>query len=114
MSADQTLPGLWPDDSPRVRKSDRLTSHAAADANDVAGSQSAVLTVLSGAKKPLADFEIEQVHRLYVYKPYSSSRLRTARKELEADGVVVAVSQTRSPLGNRTTTWALAPTKEDP
>lgn len=122
MSMPDQLPMVFPDDSPRARRGDlpsyRLScnrsyrssyNHAeAADTNDTAGSQRAVLRVLSGAQKPLADFEIEKAHRLFVYEPYTEQRLRTARHELTVLGRVVADGATRTPRGRRAATWRLA------
>lgn len=102
------VPMIFPGDEPRTRRDDKATSHEAADSNDTAGSRLAVLAVLEGAQKPLADFQIELAHRLYMWKPYSGQRLRTARHELEENGVVIADGATRTPSGRRSTTWRLA------
>jgi hypothetical protein len=106
MSTDM-LPMVWPD-APNARRTDPETSHAAADSNDTAGSRLAVRAVLEGTKKPLADFQIHQAHRLYFRNPYTESRLRTARHELAEAGEVVADGTTRTPTGRRSTTWRLA------
>jgi hypothetical protein len=111
MSTDM-LPFVFPDDTPRARRSDPLTSHEAADTNDIAGSRSAVLQVLTASQKPLADHEIEMAHRLYVYRPYTSSRLRTARHELVTDGLIESSGTTRTPSGRRTQTWTLVHSTE--
>jgi hypothetical protein len=76
--------GGWPpqivvyDDSPRVRKSDPLTSHAAADSNDVPRSHALVLA-LFGSHRWLAQFEAEAL----LSGVLSPSRVRTAFTELE-------------------------------
>lgn len=101
------IPLLIFDDSPRARRSDPQTSHEAADTNDTARSRAAVLAVLNGSERPLADFEIESVHRTFTRTPFTPSRLRTARHELEEDGVVIPVGTTRTPTGRRATTWAI-------
>lgn len=101
-------PMIFPEDEPRTRRTDPVTSHEAADGNDTAGSRLAVLAVLEGAQKPLADFQIEVAHRPYVWKPYTGARLRTARSELVRKGTVIADGITRTPTGSKTTTWRLA------
>lgn len=89
------------DDSPRVRRSDPLTSHAAADSSNLADSQNAVLNALA-VHKHLAAFELEQV--LPVWSP---SRIRTALKELEAVGRVRVSDRParRTPYGRTAQVW---------
>lgn len=76
-------------DSPRVRKSDPLTSHVAADSSNRADSKRAVLTALR-VHKHLAAFELEQV-----LPDWSPSRIRTALTELAEEGLVVRSDRTR-------------------
>lgn len=97
---------LWPDESPRARRDDPETSHAAADTNDTAGSRRAVLIIMSAYRRPLADFEIEQIHTEAGGR-YSGQRLRTARDELVTDGRVVEDGESTTPRGNRCLTWRL-------
>lgn len=77
-------------DSPRVRRSDPLTSHRAADTSNRADSKQAVLTALR-IHKHLAAFELEAV-----LPEWSPSRIRTALTELLADGLVVRSDKTRT------------------
>lgn len=86
VSARQDMPPmLWDTDVPRTRLTDPVTSHEAADqtADTVAASQAAVLGVLRDFG-PLADFEV--AYRLA--GRFSESRMRTARNELAANGLV--------------------------
>lgn len=76
-------------DSPRVRKSDPVTSHQAADASNRADSKKAVLTALR-VHKHLAAFELEAV-----LPDWSPSRIRTALTELAEEGLVVRSDRTR-------------------
>jgi len=92
-----TAPQILPDDRARTRRSDPLTSHEAADTNDVHGSQVSVLLTLS-MSGPLADHEL--VERI---KDYSPSRVRTARSELVEMGMVEFTGFYRLTAGNRRT-----------
>lgn len=78
------------DDSPRVRKSDPLTSHVAADSSNRADSKKAVLTALR-IHKHLAAYELEAI-----LPDWSPSRIRTALTELAEDGLVVRSDRTRN------------------
>lgn len=108
----ETLPIVFPDDSPRARRTDPETSHAAADMADTAGSRIAVLTVLRASRRPLADFEIArawaqrlEATRRFGTVAYTDSRLRTARAELVGSGAVIPDGETRTPSGRRSQTW---------
>lgn len=94
-------------DSPRVRKSDPITSHEAADATagSVATSQADVYQVLATALMPLTDAEIHS----YLKTKYSPERVRSARKELEEQGRVRCAGTVKPP-GRRTKcrTWVVA------
>lgn len=96
-------------DSPRARTTDPITSHEAADATvgKVAASQAIVYRILSDSPDPLTDEQIwsESSH----YGTWSYTRIRTARGELVAKGLVRAVGVV-TPDGHRTrmTTWGLA------
>ena len=90
--------------SARARLTDPVTSHAAADATDdrVAASQRAVLTILHDALMPLTDEEIGN----YLKGQFSPSRVRTACRELEEQGLVIC-DGTVKPPGKRAAcrTW---------
>ncbi|WP_336633569.1 MULTISPECIES: hypothetical protein [unclassified Microbacterium] len=83
----------------RARTTDPGTSHAAAASaeSNVAASQRAVLDILHDALMPLTDEEITG----YLRGQFSPSRVRTARRELEADGLVECAG-TIKPPGKRT------------
>ena len=101
-----TLPILWDDDSPRVRKDDPITSHQAADVSDTAGSRRAVLLIMQAWRTPLADFQIEKIHDDAGGR-YTGQRLRTARAELVERGLITHDGVMLSPNGYRTQTWRL-------
>jgi len=76
---------VFGDDSPRVRRTDPLTSHEASDTNDVSKSIGWVLQTL--ARKSLADHELvglAEMHGLH----FTGQRLRTARAALIGMGLV--------------------------
>lgn len=103
-----TYPMLFDtDDSPRARRADPDTSHAAADLNDTAGSRRAVLLILQAYNRPLADYEIKAIHDASGGH-YTGQRLRTARHELVETGVVVHDGQKLGPSGYRTRSWRIA------
>lgn len=94
---------LW-DDSPRVREADPVTSHEAADSNNVPRSHWFVTQILD-AHGPLAQFECEHWLGLIL----SPSRVRSAFSELEALGKVKRTDQFRlTPSGRRAQVWSLA------
>lgn len=90
MVRDEVAPMLWPDDSPRVRASDPVSSHEAADATSgsVAASQLAVARIFENENKPMTALEVEQKATQYGL-PYSVSRVRSCLSELEARGALV-------------------------
>ena len=89
-------------DSARVRRTDAVTSSEAADRNDIQGSQTAVMLTLA-SNGPLADHEL--VQRIPFYSP---SRVRTARHELEVQGLVVFLGTYRlTPTKSRARVWSL-------
>lgn len=99
-------------DTARVRRSDPLTSHEAADSNDIHGAREEVLWYLS--IEPLADHEL--VERFYAdYRisgfnqlRYTPQRLRTARKELVDMGRVEATGIYRlTATGGRANVWQI-------
>jgi predicted transcriptional regulator len=94
---------LWDEDSPRARRNDPLTSHAAADSSNLADSQQAVLTALR-VHKHLAAFELETVLPMW-----SPSRIRTALTELAKQGLVERTDSTRmTPYGRDAHVWQVA------
>ena len=83
------VPSIIPnDDSPRVRESDPLSSHQAADSITTWGrnaSQEAVLSFLAGQKLgPVPAWRIERA----LQDGWSPSRVRTALTELAANGLL--------------------------
>lgn len=102
---------LW-EDSPRARADDPLTSHAAADTNDTAGSRRAVLLILAAYGRALADHEIEAIHTDAGGR-YTGQRLRTARAELVDLDRVRQHAEALTPKGAACWTWRLT-TPDDP
>lgn len=99
-------PMIFPDDSARVRASDPVTSHEAADSNDVAESQLQVLATLAKVG-PLADHEIHE-WLTHVGILFSPSRVRTARHELLEAGLVEDTGMFHlTPARRRTKVWGL-------
>lgn len=87
MSIDTLPPAIHstPDgDSPRVRRTDPITSHEAADHNDVEKSLGLVLSALK-AFGPSADHELVN---LLGQSGFTPQRLRTARAALVERGLV--------------------------
>ena len=97
------MPTIFPDDTVRVRVSDPVTSHEAADSNNVPMSHSLVLVDLI-QWGPLAQFEAERM----LSGRLSPSRVRSAFSELEALGKVKRTDQFRlTPSGRRAQVWSL-------
>lgn len=93
-----TINSTFGDDTPRTRKSDPVTSHAAADSNkNPTQSRALVLAVLT-EKGPLADHELVE-HLSYAYM--TPQRIRTARHELVERGDVENAGYTRKTATNR-------------
>jgi hypothetical protein len=96
---------LW-GDSPRVRRTDPITSHEAADTNDTARSIGLVLDILRTC--PMADHEIESVAESRGSK-FTGQRLRTARAALVEKGLVEATGEIRfTGHGRRTKVWGVS------
>lgn len=102
-------------DGPRVRVTDPLTSHLAADSNDstVAASQTFVFDLLWWAG-PLADHELVAVaEKDFAAHPHAQSwtpqRLRSARAELVGRGLVHVVEgeSRRTGTGRNAHVWAV-------
>lgn len=95
---------IFPDDTARVRKSDPVTSHEAADSNNVSKSHGALLTYMR-VSGPIAQGQAEDA----LYGQFSPSRVRSAFSELEALGKVKRTDQFRlTPSGRRAQVWSLA------
>lgn len=102
--------------SPRARRDDPTTSHAAADSITPEGREASeieVLAILAEARSPLTAAQIVRMHDTRVWqlagaRAYSDSRLRTALKQLVDDVLVVQDGEGRSKSGRRAATWRLA------
>lgn len=105
---------------PRARLTDPDTSHLAAEAADLEGSQAVVHAVLEYAGPDgLTDEEIAEGARQAQFlavagRRYSDSRLRTARAELVERGVVVDAGHVRpTAFGHEARVWMLERFEED-
>jgi len=98
---ESTVPTLFPDDWARTRGTDPLTSHAAADSNDVPRSHRLVLDLFE-SHRWLAQFEAEQL----LAGLLSPSRVRTAFTELELAGELLRTDLTMpTPYGRTAQLW---------
>jgi hypothetical protein len=88
---------LW-NDTARVRRTDPITSHEAADTNNTARSIGLVLDILQ--LEPLADHEVAAV-ALGRGSELTGSRLRTARATLVQRGLVEATGIYRMTMHRR-------------
>jgi hypothetical protein len=99
-----TVPTLLWDDSPRVRHSDPITSHEAADSTNVRPSHWSVVWYLT-THGPSAQWEAEK----FLRSEWSPSRVRSAFSELEALGKVRRTDEFRqTPSGQRAQVWTVA------
>ena len=97
---DELVPQILPDDSPRVRESDPVESHLAADSISKTGrldSQAHVLLDLRLYGRSSA-WQIELRSELRSAR-FSPSRIRTALKELEEAGLIVRSAGGVTPRG---------------
>lgn len=103
-----TLPIVFPDDSPRARRSDPISSHEAADATagSVWASQQAALDIMRAHGKPMTALQIEQIAAAREL-PYSPSRMRSTLSELVELGSVERDGFTAPPRGRRRQLWRL-------
>jgi hypothetical protein len=100
-SLDDMPPVLYMQDRPRVHRNDPLTSHAAADSNDVPRSHRLVLDLFA-SHRWLAQFEAEQL----LAGLLSPSRVRTAFTELEEAGHLTRTDLTMpTPYGRTAQLW---------
>lgn len=91
-------------DAPRTRRTDSLTSHAAADSNDVHGSRAVVLDAFH-QHRFFADFELEQ---FLAGSGFTPQRLRTARHDLTEAGHLEFAGMTRTtPSGRQARVFTL-------
>jgi hypothetical protein len=98
---DDMPPVLFAVDVPRVRRTDPLTSHAAADSNDVPRSHRLVLDLFE-SHRWLAQFEAEQL----LAGLLSPSRVRTTFTELELAGELLRTDLTMpTPYGRTAQLW---------
>lgn len=104
---------------PRARLTDPDTSHLAAEGSDLAGSQDVVYQILdlAGADGATDEEILEQARMNAILRNgrvYTGSRLRTARAELVARGIVVDAGRTR-PTRSRyqSRIWMLERFEED-
>jgi hypothetical protein len=101
---DRLPPILFAGDAPRVRESDPLTSHAAADSSDLPKSHMLVMALFAH-ERWLAQFEAEQL----LTGILSPSRVRTAFTELEEAGRLVRTSMTvPTPYGRTAQVWEVS------
>ena len=98
------MPTVMLDGGPRVRKSDPVSSHEAADSNNLAHSHRLVAWFLRGRRA--AQFEAEEC---LIDEGLSRSRVRSAFSEMEALGLLERTDEFRlTPSGRRAQVWVLA------
>lgn len=110
MSAPAILPA---GDTARARKTDPVTSHAAADSITPEGREASeleVLAILADETSPITAEQIESRHVQRAWQgqsahTYTASRLRTALKQLADDGHVIRDGEGRTKSGRRAATW---------
>lgn len=111
-----SAPQIALDDSPRARRTDPTTSHAAADsisAHALEDREREVLAILRGASRPVSAQQVEDEHERRVWhsggtvQRYSPSGIRTALSQLTEAGVLEPAGETRTASGRRATTLRL-------
>lgn len=116
MMAIETVPPILSQvtgDSPRARRDDPLTSHAAADAVTEAAREASeleVLAILSAGR-----MTAEQIIKRHAYRAsrglavrkWTDSRLRTALSQLRQKGLVEAAGFGLTETEHRATAWQL-------
>ena len=97
---------LFPEDTARTRKADPVSSHEAADSNNVPLSHRLVMqTIDMAGGRGLAQFQAEA----WLDGQLSPSRVRSAFSELEQLGKVKRTDEFRlTPSGRRAQVWVLA------
>jgi hypothetical protein len=105
-------PQLWDDPAgPRVRRSDPLTSHLAADSNhDRALVEAAVLRLFEDVSFGYTDFELTKAYFLSsACPPTHTDSPRKRRSDLAGRGLLKDSGEKRkSPSGRMSTVWVLA------
>lgn len=104
-------------DSPRARRSDPVTSHAAADTVTSAAREASELEVL--AILAAGRMTAEQVIKRHAYRAsrglaarkWTDSRLRTALSQLREKGLIEAAGFGLTETEHRATCWRLARSK---
>jgi hypothetical protein len=93
----------------RARAGDPATSKLAAESLRLAGSQAFVMRLFRAVREPLADHELVDL-AVSAGCRLTAQRIRTARAELAARGLVVVVAgETRpTPAGRRALVWKAA------
>lgn len=94
-------------DTARARRGDPVTSHEAADSNDVNNSLGLVLAILREARLPITDEEIEFRAVFGHGSTFTGQRLRTARRHLQRLKLVEVVDEHggTTSRGRRCATW---------
>lgn len=96
------------DDSPRARRSDALTSHAAADGTTARKTHSHLqIERALEANQPMTAQEIIQYIRVQMAEWTSESRVTTAMGELFTLGTVEHAGERQNPSGYMATAWRL-------
>lgn len=103
-------------DSPRARRGDPETSHAAADSispEALEASEVEVLAILAEAEWPLISDAIAQVNVRRAWqgqaeRAWSASRIRTAIKQLAEAGRIVKDGEGLTDSGRRAARWRIA------
>lgn len=106
-----TIGATFGDDTARVRKSDPLPSHEAADSNTTRAECEAFVTFLFKKFGPMTDRELAR--RFFADDHHPDADFETPRKrrsDLTKRGQVLATTQTRPSLSGRNmTVWTLRP-----
>ncbi|MGB3414878.1 MAG: hypothetical protein WBA28_09205 [Microbacteriaceae bacterium] len=95
--------------NPRSRSSDPVTSVDAGRLANLSRSQEAVYATMQEVGYPVADIVLEKI----LADDWSPSRVRSARSELVAQGLVKHHDYMDGPRGRRMQTWKLVPVETD-
>lgn len=105
------IPGIFPDDTARVRSTDPISSHNAADSNTNRADVEAFVAHLFDEFGPLADHELTSHYFNAPGHPEAHpDSPRKRRSDLTRKRVVVPVVDgfVKSPTGRRAQLWTLA------